>query len=122
MSDFCQDFVNEPVHLQTLVRLSGPAIDCPFTGKFTFTYKTGKKILKFKDIPKSVDKRVDLGWISSENKAFYFRFVSKTSKAKTGIVLILKSFSQGSKFKTNQYFKIRLQIFDMWCKNVRQMC
>ena len=48
MSDFCQDFVNEPVHLQTLVRLSGPAIDCPFTGKFTFTYKTGKKILKFK--------------------------------------------------------------------------
>ena len=29
---------------------------------------------------------------------------------------------QGSKFKTNQYCKIRLQIFDIWCKNVRQMC
>ena len=43
--DFCQDFVNTPIPLQTLVRLSGPAIDCPFTGKFTFTYKTpGKKI------------------------------------------------------------------------------
>ena len=28
--------------------------------------------------------------------------------------------SQGSKFKTNQYRKIRLQIFDVWCKNVRQ--
>ena len=45
MADFCQDFINEPVHLQTLVRLSGPAIDCPFTGKFTFTYKTGKVFL-----------------------------------------------------------------------------
>ena len=30
--------------------------------------------------------------------------------------------SQGSKFKTNQYRKIRLQIFDTWCKNVKQMC
>ena len=29
---------------------------------------------------------------------------------------------QGSKFKTNQCHKIRLQIFDVWCKNVRQMC
>ena len=31
-------------------------------------------------------------------------------------------FTQGSKFKTDQYGKIRLQIFDIWCKNVRQMC
>ena len=30
--------------------------------------------------------------------------------------------TQGSKFKTNQYRKIRLQIFDICCKNVRQMC
>ena len=27
--------------------------------------------------------------------------------------------SQGSKFKTNRHRKIRLQIFDIWCKNVR---
>ena len=30
--------------------------------------------------------------------------------------------AQGSKFKTNQYHKIHHQIFDMWCKTVRQMC
>lgn len=41
--DFCQEFVEAPIHLQTLVRLSGPAIECPFTGEFTFTYKTGKR-------------------------------------------------------------------------------
>ena len=34
----------------------------------------------------------------------------------------LSLFSHGSKFKTNQYRKIRLQIFDIWCKNVREMC
>ena len=28
----------------------------------------------------------------------------------------------GSKFKTNQYRKIRLPIFDIWYKSVRQMC
>ena len=43
VTDFCQEFVEAPIHLQTLVRLSGPPIDCPFTGEFTFTYKTGKK-------------------------------------------------------------------------------
>ena len=42
VTDFCQEFVEAPIHLQTLVRLSGPPIDCPFTGEFTFTYKTGK--------------------------------------------------------------------------------
>ena len=41
VTDFCQEFVEAPIHLQTLVRLSGPPIDCPFTGEFTFTYKTG---------------------------------------------------------------------------------
>ena len=30
--------------------------------------------------------------------------------------------TQGSKFNINQYRKIRLQTFDIWCKNVRQMC
>ena len=30
--------------------------------------------------------------------------------------------SQGSKFKTNQYCKICEQIFDMCCKNTSQMC
>ena len=30
--------------------------------------------------------------------------------------------SQGSKFKTNQYCKIRLQIFYIWWKNVWQLC
>jgi hypothetical protein len=44
VSDFCQEFINDQINLQTLVRLSGPAIDCPFTGKFTFTYKTGKTV------------------------------------------------------------------------------
>ena len=42
VSDFCQEFIQAQIHLQTLVRLSGPAINCPFTGKFTFTYKVGK--------------------------------------------------------------------------------
>ena len=31
------------------------------------------------------------------------------------------SIAQGSKFKTNQYSKIQVQIFDMWCVNVRKM-
>jgi len=43
VTDFCQEFVEAPIHLQTLVRLSGPPIDCPFTGEFTFTYKTGQQ-------------------------------------------------------------------------------
>ena len=30
--------------------------------------------------------------------------------------------TQGSKYKTNKYQKVRLQSFDMWCKNDRQMC
>ena len=37
-------------------------------------------------------------------------------------VFYLKNNTQGSKFKTNQCCKIRLQFFGLWCKNVRQMC
>ena len=38
------------------------------------------------------------------------------------LALETSNIAQGSKFKTNQYRKIHLQIFDIWCKNVRQMC
>ena len=39
----------------------------------------------------------------------------------TYFVITAGDVSQGSKFKTNQYHKRRLQIFDVWCKNVRQI-
>ena len=40
--EFCDEFVEAPIHLQTMVSLSAPNINCPFTGEFTFTYKMGK--------------------------------------------------------------------------------
>ena len=43
VADYCAEFKESGVPLQTLVRLSGPNVDCPFVGEFTFTYKTGKK-------------------------------------------------------------------------------
>ena len=39
-----------------------------------------------------------------------------------GRSIVQKLFTQGSKFKTNQHRKIRLQIFDIWCKNFRKIC
>ena len=44
--EFCDEFVEAPIHLQTMVSLSAPNIDCPFTGEFTFSYKMGKNVSK----------------------------------------------------------------------------
>ena len=46
--EFCDEFVQAPIHLQTMVSLSAPNIDCPFTGEFTFSYKMGK--IKFQKV------------------------------------------------------------------------
>ena len=49
VSEFCQEFSQSGSPLLTMVSLSAPAIDCPFTGEFDYTYKkntnTGMYIL-----------------------------------------------------------------------------
>jgi hypothetical protein len=44
VTEFCAEFSQSQVPLQTLVRLSGTDFECPFIGDFTFTYKTGNLI------------------------------------------------------------------------------
>ena len=39
VSEFCQEFSQSGSPLLTMVSLSAPAIDCPFTGEFDYTYK-----------------------------------------------------------------------------------
>ena len=62
--------------------------------------------------------------IKGLNFFFDFMFNSTIVKwySRKQTEMMLFSISQGSKFKTNQYRKIRLQFFDIWCKNARQMC
>ena len=40
VSEFCQEFSQSGSPLLTMVSLSAPAIDCPFTGEFDYSYKT----------------------------------------------------------------------------------
>ena len=54
-----------------------------------------------------------------KNKSKYPLQVSHATATYTNDKILACGGTHGSKFKTNQYCKICLQIFDMWCKNVR---